>query len=200
MTGRAGLILDRDGTLIDIVRDEETGTIATAFHPSQLRLLPGVVEGLKRARAAGYALGIATNQPAPAKGQASAAAIARTNMALLELLRERGAPIDALEACMHHPDGGPGGDASLVGPCACRKPMPGMLHTLIARLDLDRARTWMVGDTATDVSAGNAAGVRTALVFAAGRCDLCPLRGGPTVEPDAVAPTFDALVEEILRR
>jgi len=200
MTGRAGLIVDRDGTLVDIVRDEETGTIVTAFHPNQLRLLPGVVEGLQRARAAGYAIGIATNQPLPAKGQASAQAVTRTNDALLALLRDRGAPIDAIEVCMHHPDGGPGGDQALVGPCPCRKPKPGMLSTLVARLGLDPAKTWMIGDTATDVQAGVAAGVRTALVFASGRCDLCPLRDGPTIAPDAIAPTFDALVEEILRR
>ena len=40
-------LLDRDGTLIDVVRDEETGTITTAFHPSQIRLLDGVVDGLR---------------------------------------------------------------------------------------------------------------------------------------------------------
>jgi hypothetical protein len=76
-------ILDRDGTIIDVVRDEETGAISVAFHPSQLRLLSGAVEGLRALQGAGYALAIATNQPAPAKGQFSADAVARTNDALV---------------------------------------------------------------------------------------------------------------------
>ena len=53
-------LLDRDGTLIDVVRDEETGTITTAFHPNQLRLLEGVVEGLTALVEAGYLLAIVT--------------------------------------------------------------------------------------------------------------------------------------------
>ncbi len=195
-----GLILDRDGTLIDVVRDEENGVVTSAFHPNQLRLLPGVVAGLRRARDAGFLLSIATNQPGPAKGQASAVAVERTNRALLDMLAAEGAPIDALEVCMHHPDGGPGGDPALCRACDCRKPRPGMLQTLMARLDLDRSKSWMLGDTAADVQAGQAAGLRTGLVFAAGRCDLCTLRHGPSVSPDAMAPTFDALVEELLRR
>ncbi len=68
---RPGVILDRDGTLIDVVRDDETGTVSVAFHPDQLRLLPGVVEGLKLLAAAGYGFALATNQPGPAKGQIS---------------------------------------------------------------------------------------------------------------------------------
>lgn len=195
---RPGLILDRDGTLIDVVRDEETGAIVTAFHPDQLRLLPGVIEGLQSAHAAGFVLSIATNQPGPAKGQASRAALERTHRALVELLAGEGIPIAAVEMCNHHPEGGPGGDPSLVGPCACRKPLPGLLETLIATLDLDRSRTWMVGDTAADVEAGRAAAVSTALVFAAGRCELCPLRHGPAATPDVHAPSFDRVIAAIV--
>ena len=193
------LVLDRDGTLVDVVRDEETGTVHTAFHPRQLRLLPGVVEGLRRAREAGCLLAIATNQPGPAKGQVSAAAVGATNAALVAMLADAGAPIAAVEACMHHPDGGPGGDASLVGPCFCRKPLAGMLTTILQRLGVAAGDAWMIGDTATDVQAGRAASLRTALVFAAGRCELCPLREGPSAQPDLFAPTFDAVIEAILR-
>jgi D-glycero-D-manno-heptose 1,7-bisphosphate phosphatase len=194
------MILDRDGTLIDIVRDEETGAIVTAFHPDQLRLLPGVVEGLRAAHAAGFVLAIATNQPGPAKGQASRAALERTHRALTEIFAREGVPIAAIEMCNHHPEGGPGGDSSLVGPCACRKPRPGMIETLVAKLDLDRSRTWIVGDTAADVEAGRAARVSTGLVFAAGRCELCPLRGGPAVVPDVHAASFDRVIDAILAR
>ncbi|HZU82240.1 MAG TPA: HAD-IIIA family hydrolase [Polyangiaceae bacterium] len=181
-------IFDRDGTIIDVVRDEETGAITVAFHPGQLRLLPGAVEGMRALQDAGFALAIATNQPAPAKGQFSAAAVGRTNDALVGLLASRGVRVAALEVCMHHPEGGPGGDASLVVACECRKPGPGMLTALIARLDGDRSRSWMIGDGTADVKAGRAAGIRTALVFATNRCELCPLRTGPGAPAVGAAP------------
>jgi D-glycero-D-manno-heptose 1,7-bisphosphate phosphatase len=192
-----GVILDRDGTLVDVVRDEETGVIATAFHPNQLRLLPGVVDGLKELAAAGYALAVASNQPGPAKGHFSRDAVARTNDALVAMLAAEGVTIAKVVVCMHHPEGGPGGDATLVGPCDCRKPKPGMLVEIIDALGLDRATSWMVGDTRSDVEAGQAAGVKTGLLFDTKRCELCPLRSGPAVKPDVSAPSFRELVRAI---
>jgi D-glycero-D-manno-heptose 1,7-bisphosphate phosphatase len=193
-------IFDRDGTIVDVVRDEETGSVTVAFHPDQLRLLPGAIEGMRAMAAAGYVLAIATNQPAPAKGQFSAGAVHRTNDALVELLRKEGVVIAALEACMHHPQGGPGGDASLVVDCSCRKPRGGMLDAIVARLDADRSRSWMLGDSVGDLQAARAAGLRAGLVFALNRCELCPLRGGPAgLVPDAHGATLAELAGAILR-
>ena len=193
-------ILDRDGTIIDVLRDEETGAITTAFHPDHLRFLAGAVEGMRALADAGFTLAIATNQPGPAKGQISAAAVARTHAALLARLAGEGVRIAALEVCLHHPDGGPGGDVALIGPCACRKPGAGMLATLLAKLDGDPARSWMIGDTTADVQAGRTAGLRTALVFAPNRCELCPLRDGPAGSPDVTGATVLEVARTILHR
>ena len=193
------MILDRDGTLIDVVRDDETGTVSVAFHPEQLRLLPGVVDGLKLLAAAGYGFAIASNQPGPAKGQISRAAVERTNRALLDMLAVEGIEIATVEVCMHHPQGGPGGDPGLVGECDCRKPKAGLLLAAIEHASFDPTRTWMIGDSTADVLAARAANVRGALVFATNRCELCPLRGGPEVRPELVAPRFDDLARAILK-
>jgi D-glycero-D-manno-heptose 1,7-bisphosphate phosphatase len=193
-------ILDRDGTIIDVVRDEETGAISVAFHPAQLRILPGAIEGMHALQDAGFTLAIATNQPAPAKGQFSADAVRRTNDALVKLLAESGVNIAALEACTHHPEGAPGGDPALALRCDCRKPKPGMLNTLLASLGADPAKSWMIGDGAGDLEAGRAAGVRTALVFATNRCELCPLRTGPAgLAPDVHGPTLVEIARGIVR-
>lgn len=191
-------LLDRDGTLIDVVRDQETGTVTTAFHPSQIRLLDGVVEGLHLLVDAGYRLAIATNQPGPAKGHFSRAAVEATNAALVEQLGQQGVPIDRVAACMHHPDGGAGGDPTLIGPCACRKPKPGLLIELMLALGVSPERTWMIGDATADVEAARAAGVRAGLLFADNRCELCPLRSGPKVLPDAHAAKLPQLARRIL--
>lgn len=181
-------VFDRDGTIVDVVRDEEIGAISVAFHPNQLRFLPGALDGMRAFARDGFALAIATNQPAPAKGQFSADAVRRTNDALVDMLAREGIVIAALEACMHHAGAG----------CSCRKPMPGMLESIAARLGADRAASWMIGDSAADLQAGRAAGMRTALVFPTHRCELCPLRHGPAhLAPDAHAPTIADLARSI---
>lgn len=195
-------ILDRDGTLVDVVRDAETGVVTTAFHPAQLRLLEGAVEGLGALARAGFTLAIATNQPGPAKGHFAADAVRRTNDALVAKLADRGVSIARVATCMHHPEGGEGGDPSLVGPCACRKPKPGLLVDLMTSLGATPASTWMIGDSTADLAAAAAAGVRSALVFAENRCELCPLRAGPSAlagpRPTVFAPRLDRIAAAIL--
>jgi D-glycero-D-manno-heptose 1,7-bisphosphate phosphatase len=202
MTGRPGVILDRDGTLIDFVRDEELGAVVSAFHPSHVRFFPGTVEGLRLLQDAGFVLSMATNQPGAAKGQVSLEAIKRTNDAVVERLGEQGIRIEAVEVCLHHNEGGAGGDMSLVQRCTCRKPHPGMLLALINKLGLDPARSWMIGDASVDVLAARGAGVMAGLLFDLGRCEMCPVRTGfdeiPLIRPDASAPRMDELARLIL--
>jgi len=193
-------VLDRDGTLIDVVRDEETGAIVTAFHPDQLRLLPGVVDGLRALADAGFVLAMATNQPGPAKGQISRAAVARTTAALLALLEAQGVSIAAVEVCEHHPQGGPGGDPELVRACDCRKPGSGMMWTLLARLRGDPARSWTIGDSTADLEAGRGAGMRTAILVPHARCELCPLRSRPDLGADVQGATLVEVAAAIRAR
>ena len=195
-----GAILDRDGTLVDFHRDPELGVVTSAFHPDQLRLLPGVVEGLRALEGAGYLLAIATNQPGPGKGQFPAFAVERTNRALVDLLAAEGVHIRSVAVCMHHPEGGPGADPALVRSCDCRKPKSGLLRWLIADLELAEGETWMIGDTAADLQAGRDAGVRVGLLQDQRRCELCPLKDGACtgLSPDLIAPRLDQLAARIL--
>lgn len=202
MGTRRGVVLDRDGTLIDVVRDAELGVVTTAFHPRQVALLPGVVEGLRALSGAGFVLAVATNQPGAAKGQVPRSAIEATNAELARQLEASGIRLEAFEVCLHHPEGRPGGDASLVVACACRKPKPGMLLAIVRKLDLDPASSWMIGDSPADVEAARAAGLRSGLVADPARCELCPMRpsagfpGSPP--PELRAARISSLAEQIL--
>ena len=55
--------------------------------------------------------------------------------------------------------------------CDCRKPKPGLILDLARELQIDLASSWMIGDSASDVEAGRAAGTRTALIAADGKGD-----------------------------
>jgi D-glycero-D-manno-heptose 1,7-bisphosphate phosphatase len=196
---RPGVVVDRDGTLVDFHRDVELGVVTPAFHPSQLRFLPGAVEGLSLLARAGWPIAIATNQPGAAKGEISREAIERTNAALVARLAEAGVPVGLVAVCLHHPVGGPGGDPALAALCDCRKPLPGLLLRARDALDLDPSASWMVGDTAADLGAARAAGFRAALLTRAARCELCPLVGAPVgTTPDRVASRLDELASALL--
>jgi histidinol-phosphate phosphatase family protein len=137
---RPGLIIDRDGTLI-----EERGYISD---PADVVVMPGAAEALALARAEGVAVAVVTNQSAVARGIVTEAQLVSLHDRLTPL------GIDAVYHCPHLPDDG----------CSCRKPMPGLVQRAIDELDLDPARTVLVGDHLTDCQAARAAGIEGILV------------------------------------
>ncbi len=79
--------------------------------------------------------------------------------------------------------------------CDCRKPAPGMLLRAARDLDLDLARSWMIGDILNDVEAGHRAGCRAALVDNGGETEWLP---GPGRTPDLTAPDLAAAAHLII--
>lgn len=157
MALRPAIFFDRDGTLIAAA---PPGLRSRAAHaPEHVALLPGAVDALRLARVAGYLVVVVTNQPGPAKGEYTRAAVAATNRALVDKCAHAGAALDAVYVCEHHELGGPGGDATLVRACDCRKPRPGMLLAAARDLAIDLDRSALVGDSDRDAGAARAAGV-----------------------------------------
>lgn len=154
---RGALFFDRDRTLVG---DAPEGLASSAAHaPEHLVPLPGAFEAVRRARAAGLWVVVVTNQPGPAKGQYSRAAVAATNACFLERFAEAGASIDAVYVCEHHPQGGAGGDLLLIRECDCRKPKPGLILQAARELHIDLTRSALVGDDVRDLEAARAAGI-----------------------------------------
>jgi D-glycero-D-manno-heptose 1,7-bisphosphate phosphatase len=150
---RCAVFVDRDGVLI---RDVDHLTAA-----SQIEVLPGVPEALRRLRDAGWAVVVVTNQSVVARGLVTENELRQIHRVMERQLRERGAILDAIYYCPHHPEGTV---ARYRAVCDCRKPEPGMLLRAAKDLDLDLAVSVMVGDTPSDMQAGRRAGCRTVLI------------------------------------
>lgn len=148
------VFLDRDGTInryVGFLRDIE-----------QFELLPGVAEAIRRINASGYLAIVVTNQPVIARGEVTREQLREIHNKMETLLGREGAYVDALYYCPHHPDRGyPGEVTELKIECDCRKPRPGLLIRAAADYNIDLANSWMIGDSDSDVQAGQAAGCRT---------------------------------------
>jgi D-glycero-D-manno-heptose 1,7-bisphosphate phosphatase len=154
MNLRAAVFLDRDGVVIDDVH--------YLASPTQIKLIPGSAEAIAALNRAGWPVVIVTNQSGVARGLFPLESVTAVHRRLSEQLAGSGARIDAYYFCPHyHTD-----DVlpAFRQDCACRKPKPGMLHQAAKELGLELSLSWMIGDRATDLEAGAAAGARTILV------------------------------------
>jgi len=161
VSARPAAFLDRDGTLNELVLEGGSGAAESPLKASDVRLIGGAAAAARALAQAGFALVCVSNQPAAAKGKVSIEQLRAINERVLELLREEGVHLDGFRLCLHHPEGVV---PELSGPCACRKPSPGMLLDAAQKLGLDLASSWMLGDTDSDVVAAHAAGCRAVLI------------------------------------
>jgi len=191
VSGARAAFVDRDGTINELVPDPRTGHPESPLRVEDVWLIPGAAGALRRLAAGGWLLVGVSNQPAAAKGAARPEHLAAVQERVLELLAAEGAGLDGFRICPHHPEAVV---AELAGPCDCRKPAPGMLIDAARELNIDLERSWMIGDTDSDVLAGAAAGCRTVLIEQEGSRHK---RKG-TAQPDAVTPDLQAAAALLL--
>ena len=154
---RRAVFFDRDGTLVV--------DPSPRYDPESLTLLPGAAAAVAAINRAGLLAVLVTNQPAVAKNQCDFATVRAMHHRLEFLLGERGACLDAIHFCPHHPESGHTGENPAYKiACSCRKPAPGMVFAAACELGIDLKGSWMVGDTTVDVATGKNAGLHTALV------------------------------------
>ena len=149
------IVLDRDGVLNRTIPNPGEARPDSPLTPADVSVLPWVPAELRRLNDAGYALCIASNQPAAAKGKATRESLEQVHRRVIEGAERAGAVILSSHICFHRAEDG----------CECRKPRTGLLEEIFARHpSFAPAASWMVGDRATDVLAGAALGMRTALL------------------------------------
>jgi D-glycero-D-manno-heptose 1,7-bisphosphate phosphatase len=150
---RRAVFLDRDGTII-----EEVGYLDRA---ERVEFYPWTIDAIRAFNRAGLAVVMISNQSGVARGFFTETVVDHVHAHMAAMLAEGGARIDAYYYCPHHPDGKVAGYAR---PCDCRKPGRGLVDRAVRELDVDPARSFVVGDRWVDVALARAVGASGVLV------------------------------------
>lgn len=142
------IFLDRDG----VICYNRTEPIKTweEFH-----FLPGVKNNLVALSRLDLPIIIVTNQAIIGQGIVTAKIVEDIHQRLIAELTAYGGRIDRILYCPHQPE----------DKCHCRKPEAGMLLQAAEEMDIDLSHSYLVGDSITDLIAGQRVGCRTFLVL-----------------------------------
>ena len=167
---RPALFLDRDGVI-----NEDSGYV---HRIAEFRFRPGIFEACAAAQDRGLALVVVTNQAGIGRGYYTEADFQALTAWMLERFAEQGIRFAGVEHCPDHPTHG-------IGPyrrdTPRRKPGPGMILDAAAAHGLDLAASVLLGDRATDMQAGRAAGVGTLLLLPAETTEAAAAPAGTLV-------------------
>ena len=169
---KTAVFLDRDGVINEVL----TKRVKFVNHPKQLYFLPGVAEAIKKLNAHFDHVFVVTNQGGIGLGYMREEQLQNIHQYMISELKKEGAVIDEAVYCPHKPKAG----------CACRKPNSKLIEELAEKYQINLAKSYMVGDTDTDIMAGKRAGTKGVFL---GKSD--PLA-------DAVFPDLRAAAEWII--
>lgn len=142
------IFLDRDG----VICQNRTDHIKSW---NEFEFLPGVQKSLAALSRVGLPIIIVTNQAAISRGLLTSEVLDDIHQRMVAEITAYGGRIDRIFYCPHLPQAG----------CHCRKPEPGMLLQAAQEMDLDLTGSYLVGDAASDVQAGQQVGCHTILVL-----------------------------------
>lgn len=132
------VFLDRDGTI-----NKYVGFLRNI---DEFGLLPDVADALRKINESGYLAIIVTNQPVIARGEVTYEQLQEIHNKMETLISMKGAYLDDIYFCPHHPDKGFERKISeLKIECGCRKPKPGMLLKAAEDFNINLSGSWMVG-------------------------------------------------------
>lgn len=153
------VFLDRDGTIIQHVE--------YLTNISQARIIPRAADVIKALNKLGFLVIIITNQPVIARGLIKPYEVEAIHSVLIKRLKKKGAKIDAVYFCPHHPEmhsDVPEHARQYRIACNCRKPSPGMIIAALKKFNVDYKKSFMIGDSIIDIVAGKRARLKTILV------------------------------------
>ncbi len=170
------VFIDRDGTL-----SEEVGYIN---HPSRFSLFPYAARAIRYLNENGWLAIVITNQAGVARGYFSEDMIQTVHGRMEQELESKGAKLDAIYYCAHHPSVG---EPPYRLDCDCRKPKPGLISRAAEDFDIHLEASWMVGDRYSDIELARNAGLKSMFVLSGyGRGEWEHQRANWIEKPDLV--------------
>lgn len=161
------LFLDRDGVI-----NVDKGYV---YRRDQIEFVDGIFDLCRSAVARRYLIVVVTNQAGVARGYYGESEVRELHSWINERFRERGVAIERFYYCPYHPEHGVG---HYRRESECRKPRPGMILQAATDLRIDLEQSTLIGDKASDITAGVSAGVSVNILI-----------GGPQTPTGANAPT-----------
>ncbi len=150
MTEKPIVFLDRDG----VINKRLVGNYVKSWE--EFEFLPGVLGSLKRLAMGGWRVIIISNQSGIGRGLMSHEDLETVHRKMTRRIEEAGGAVEKIYVCPHHPDDS----------CSCRKPQPGNLLKAAEEYNIDLSLCFFIGDSPTDIEAGNRAGCITIQVGA----------------------------------
>ncbi len=136
--------LDRDGTLI--YEPQDTGKIDSL---DRLKILPGMIDGLRNLLADGYKLVMVSNQNGIGTEEFPLKSFEIPQQEFLKILSSEGVEFYKIFVCPH----------KLVDGCVCRKPKIGLVEEFVMSEKIDFDKSFMLGDRQTDIEFAKNLGV-----------------------------------------
>jgi len=186
---KIAIFIDRDGTI-----NKEVNHLS---NPEKFELIEGVGQAISKINSKGILSIIVTNQPVISRGDLTKNKLKIIHNKMDTLLGKQGAYIDRLYYCPHHQDSGFEGEIkSLKFECDCRKPKIGMFKKAKNDLNINLEKSWVVGDSTSDILAAKKAGMMSVLVLTghAGK------DGNYNTSPDYIAKDLNEAVDLILSK
>lgn len=125
--------------------------------PGDLVWVEGAREAILRLNEAGYYVFVVTNQAGVAKGHYGETDVARFHARMQDELEDTGAHVDGFYFCPYHEDAIV--DAYRAANHPDRKPNPGMILRALDEWPVERRRSFLIGDSATDIEAARLAAI-----------------------------------------
>ena len=143
------IFLDRDGVIID------NSAHYYIFKTEDVKFIDGIIENLLRLQSKDYHLFVVTNQGGVSKNHYKKEDVEKVHDYIENEFGKHGIKIKEFSYCPHHDS---------VEKCFCRKPSSLMIERLISKHKIDRANSFLIGDSIRDIEAANGAGVRGILI------------------------------------
>jgi len=129
------IFVDRDGTIIFEPSDYQVDAL------EKIKFVPDVISALSQLSKNGYSLVMVSNQDGLGTNSFPQESFIESQKFIENILNSQGVFFDDILICPHFETDG----------CDCRKPLTGMVTKLLVNTNIDKERSYVIGDRDTDM-------------------------------------------------